>query len=391
MKAIIFSFISWKTFVLLCALAAAAILPANYLYSPVDLRIRFPYLYWIWSNFDGLQYILIGQAGYVFGQQPYFPFYPWLMRLLFSFSTSTPYLYRALIISNAAFFLSLFVLWRIMAIDGYSHLRYLLLFLIAIYPTSFYYGAAYNDSLFFLLATLSLLSARKKNWLAAGLCGGMASLTRLNGLAIFFPVVIEYFVSVNGLDAIAKQWNIRSWVGQWRKFFAWKRYFTDGFFGIFLIAAGFFIHLYNIQTIFGNWRQLFTSMDNWRQNIPTFPLQVMWRYLKIILINSPAETNYWVAVVEVLSVCFYIFFLAIYWKKIRLSYWIFFLISILIPGITGTFQGMPRYSLHVYPFFLMLTLFFYQLPRWAKITYVCLSLSLAFLFIALFTRGYFIA
>jgi hypothetical membrane protein len=64
--------------------------------------------------------------------------------------------------------------------------------------------------------------------------------------------------------------------------------------------------------------------------------------------------NYWVAVVEFLAVIFSVFLLLWSWRKIRSLYWVFFAVSLLIPALTGTFQGMPRYALHLYPFFLEL-------------------------------------
>jgi hypothetical protein len=99
--------------------------------------------------------------------------------------------------------------------------------------------------------------------------------------------------------------------------------------------------------------------------------------------------NYWVAVVELLAILFSLFMLFWSWRKIRLSYWFFFAISLLIPALTGTFQGMPRYALHLYPFFLALT-FFWQKSYWpTKLTYVLFSIIIFLFGICLFTRGYF--
>ncbi len=65
--------------------------------------------------------------------------------------------------------------------------------------------------------------------------------------------------------------------------------------------------------------------------------------------------------------------------------------SILIPSLTGTFAGMPRYGLHLYPFFLSVAMLLEKRPLMVKATYVAISLALLFIGICYFTRGYFFA
>ena len=133
------------------------------------------------------------------------------------------------------------------------------------------------------------------------------------------------------------------------------------------------------------------SMVAWEQDKFVFPLQVFWRYLKIIfLYPEKFDFVYWVAILELASTVFY-FLLATYsLKKLRLSYAILMFVSLLITTLTGTFQSMPRYVLHLFPAFLSLAI----LTEKNKIIFwgtVILFLIMSLTFVALFTRGYFIA
>jgi hypothetical protein len=132
-------------------------------------------------------------------------------------------------------------------------------------------------------------------------------------------------------------------------------------------------------------------MDVWRQNVPTVPLQVFWRYLKIILFYPQRDIIYLVALIELFFVIFYIAIIIYSFKKIRFSYWLFLIVSILIPATTGTFAGMPRYGLHMYPLYLSVAILLSKSNTIIRIIYFLISLLLMLAAITLYTRGYFIA
>jgi hypothetical protein len=132
-------------------------------------------------------------------------------------------------------------------------------------------------------------------------------------------------------------------------------------------------------------------MKPWGQDKLVLPPQTMWRYIKILYLNSKLSLDYWVAFFEIGFFIFYIIVLIYSIKRIRLSYWLLFAISIAIPALTGTFQGMPRYGLHLYPLFLSIGIFLHNKNIYTQVGYFAVSLVLLFIFVALFTRGYFIA
>lgn len=373
-KKIIGSYVLWRIALFFFAVAATYFIPFRKAFTAINYGWEPPYYLYIWGNFDGYHYMKIAEGGYLPHLYPFFPLFPFLIRLLIEILHMPFYLRGGQLISNASFIASLFVVGKLLLLDKKKALVPLVFLIVFLFPTSFFYTAVYNDSLFFLLATTTIYFARKKSWVVSSLFGALTTLTRLNGLALIFLIGFEYLSTVKSFKTI----NL-------------EKILKDKIYTIFLIPLTFIGFLAYVHRISGNFMNLFSSMAQWNQDKLTFPLQVFWRYLKILFLVSPGTLVYWVAVLELGFVLFYIFLLIFSYKKIRSSYWIFFALSILIPSLTGTFAGMPRYGLHLYPFFLSIALFLQKKSLYVKVLYFTISLIMLFLLVSLFTRGYFVA
>ena len=146
-----------------------------------------------WQRFDTLWYLRIAAQGYAphDGSTVYFPLYPMLIRLLGTLFAGN-YLLAALVISNLAFAGVLFCLYRLTERQlGGTGARRSTLYL-AIFPTAFFFLAAYTESLFLLLTLAAFLSAHEKRWWLAGTLGFLASLTRLQGVVLVVPLLYMY-------------------------------------------------------------------------------------------------------------------------------------------------------------------------------------------------------
>lgn len=388
-KRILALFLTWKGLAFAGAFLAIYMLPLQISFvTDAEYKRTFPYFIWIWGNFDGFHYMNISKHGYTFYQHPFFPLYPALMYILFH-SFHIYRLFGGQIISNLCFFISLFVLYKLVQLDKKSFFP-LLGIIIILFPTSFYYGAIYNDSLFFLLATLSIYFARKRKFGWAGIVGALATLARLNGLALCFIILFEYLTSKN--EKLEKTWDMSHLFKQVkRKLLSPKYFLKEKIYAILAIPAAFVSYLVYTQIFFNDWTLVFTGMKVWNQDHVTFPLQVVWRYLKIMSLFQFTNTVYIVAMLELFFVFFYVAMMIYGYKKIRFSYWLFFVISIIIPSLTGTFQGMPRYGLHIYPFFLTVALLLEHKSLVIKILYFVIAIILLLYCLTLFTRGYFVA
>jgi hypothetical protein len=59
---------------------------------------------------------------------------------------------------------------------------------LAVFPFSFIYDKIYSESLFLLLTVLAVATAHREQWARAGVYGGLAALTRPNGILIAVPL-----------------------------------------------------------------------------------------------------------------------------------------------------------------------------------------------------------
>lgn len=370
-KKILLLFLSWKIIVLIFALVAPRFfsVPQNqWRYLGNTLYPNAPYLEWIWANFDGVRYLEIAKNGYAGFNFAYFPLLPWTVGFLQKIF-STHFLETALVACNLAFLISLFVVYKIALLDYNKKIALKTLFFLLIFPVSFYYGAVYTESFYFLLATLSFYCARKSNWVLAGIFGYIAGLSRFVGVALFPALIIEW-LSQNQLTL--------------KSFFKTKGYF------IFLTLMGVVTYGLFLQLKHGDFFLFQKALSDWKQDKFVFPVLVVWNYIKNVLVfPEKFRFTYWVMNLELFSTFCY-FALAIYaLRKVRLSYGVFMLVSLMIPICTGALESMPRYILHLFPAFLALAILLGKNKFIFRLT-LLIFLVLSFIFVSLFTRGYFI-
>lgn len=364
MKRIIALFVTWKVAILLFALIAPLFLTLNqkswlgFFHATVIL----PYPFWIWANSDGVNYLDIARNGYIYPNFAFFPLLP-LLTFLVNDLFNVPNTLAGLLVSNISAFLSFVMLYKITLLDFNKRIAWRTLILFAAFPVSFYLGAVYADSLFFFLSTSCFYFARKKKWFWAGLFGYFATLTRLVGIVLFVALVVEWFLQHRKLKLPPVS--------------------------LFLAPLGIVTYGTYLKLLFGDFFLFQKAMIHWNQEKVVFPLQVVFRYIKIFLFASK-NIVYFVAVVEFVATFFYFFLAGYVFKKVRISYGIFMLGVFLLPTFTGTFQSMPRYILHVFPAFIALALLTKKSKKRFWIT-ILGFLILQGIFVALFTRGYFVA
>jgi hypothetical protein len=136
----------------------------------------------VWERWDTGWYLKIAAFGYdpADGTASFAPLYPWLTGLLGRLTGN--YLFSALLISNLAALAVFILLYEVARAEGLTGEQpvFAVLFL-GFFPSAFFLLAAYTDSLFLALVLGAWLAARREKWLPAGLLGGLAALTRLQG------------------------------------------------------------------------------------------------------------------------------------------------------------------------------------------------------------------
>ncbi|MBU1031781.1 glycosyltransferase family 39 protein [Patescibacteria group bacterium] len=330
--------------------------------------------FFAWANFDGEHYLSIAIFGYKHLEQAFFPVYPILMSF---FSKPDPYdlftslvnsTLAGLIISNVSFVLALIFLWELIRIDFSKKIAYLTIILLLIFPTSFYFGAVYNESLFLLLSVLVFYSARKGKWFVAGVLGLIASATRVFGILLLPALLIEIWQQK--ADFSKAFWVLLVPFGLGA--YMWYLYLT----------IGDPIAFYNLQRLIGEQHQ---------PGITTLP-QVYFRYIKMMATTSIQNPIFQTVVLEFLvGLAFFLLPIYGYFKKIRFSYLIYAMIGFVAPTIQGSFSSTPRYVLILFPSFLAAAIFVTKLPKLIKVVFLLLSFFVLIIETALYLRGYWVA
>ena len=139
---------------------------------------------------------------------------------------------------------------------------------------------------------------------------------------------------------------------------------------------------YNELTVFGEQRQ---------GSLITLP-QVFYRYINILFTVSAKTITYWAAIAEFISAVLIIVLLIYgYIKKMRPSYLLFGVMSLVLPSLTGSFSSLPRYSLLIFPIFISLGIFLSTKKLAIKAFFYLFLGLLLIIETSLFLRGYWVA
>lgn len=225
---------------------------------PLLIQILFlPEKNYSWNYWDAPHYIYLAQEGYTNSGDPanfivFLPLYP-LVLSAFNFLKNPEMV--GVITSLSFFLLACLVLSKLLRLSYPEKFVQRFLILLAIFPTSYFFGAPYTESLFLLLFALSFYFFRKGSFTLSGISSGLASLTRPFGILLVPSLFFGWFKNKN-----KKFWHLFS------------------LFVPTLIAIGIYLYL-NYQT-YGNllaFQKILT--ENWQKKFeyPWVSLLDSWR------------------------------------------------------------------------------------------------------------------
>jgi len=320
----------------------------------------------IWNTWDTHHYLNIAQYGYSSSTVDerhiliaFFPLYPFLIKILALVLQN--YLLSALLVSNIAYIFAVFYLYKLVRIDFEKEdaLRSIIYF--SIFPTAYFLHAAYTESLFLALTIASFYYARKDRWALSGVIGMLAATTRITGIILLPVLVIEYLSQRE-----YKKENIR-------KDILW----------ILVIALGFVLYLILNYITYGDPLRFLEIQSGHFSKHLAIPTEGFFSAWTGIFWGTPAIslTFGWFEIIFSilgLILIIYSFF------RLRLSYSLYALVTWLIVTSTSFWLSIPRYTLSIFPIFIVLAI----LGRRKEINYTVIFLSLIFyaLFLSLFVR-----
>lgn len=319
---------------------------------------------WIWNRWDSLRHIRIAKIGYVgVGADKAdligFPLYPWLV-WLFSLIFQN-YLLSAFIVSSLALIAAGLLLHKLVLIDLPESVAWNSVWFMLIFPTAYFLHINYNESLFIALAIGCFLAARQEQWLLAGILGIFLCLTRLNGLVIVPALLIEVFLQYRAN---------RRWQWQW----LWILVVPLGF-GIYLLlnqyAAG---DAFAFTAIGKEYYQKSLSAP-WVGIVGLYDL--MWRpEISRTQMHGVQEIVFTVLGAVGTIACGFL---------LRPSYTVWMAGNWLLFVSSGLILSVPRYTLVMFPIFILFARFAER--RFWNSVITGWSLLFLALFVALFVQG----
>ena len=214
-------------------------------------------------------------------------------------------------------------------------------------PLAFVLFAPYSEALFLLLAIACFWFLRRRDWFLAGLIGGLAALTRQQGILLFLPAIWELWKFHNfELRSTARDW--RSWAG------------------LFLIPLGLLLWLIYRAWGLGDMQPNMSSFHNLVYSILISPSatkvvsvqRFMWPWQALTLaLRQFAQTPDYRLFIDLALGIGFIVILVIVWKYLRVSYRIYVVSIALVSfayhtGPIYPYMGLPRHLFLAFPVFI---------------------------------------
>jgi hypothetical protein len=218
--------------------------------------------------------------------------------------------------------------------------------------------------------------ARRGNWIAAGICGALATSTRIIGVALFPAFIVEAYLSRSqGIYHQLKKCLL----------------------ACFISSLGLLLYMWFMFQRTGNPFEFMTSLNAvyGAQRSDSFVLlpQVLYRYVFKILpsINYSYFPQFFSTYLEFVSGILFLILSVISFFKLRLSYAVFLAVGYLIPTLSGSFSSFPRYALVLFPAFILIAIYLEKIPGWTKWVLAIFGGIFLSLATSYFSRGYWIS
>lgn len=345
-----------------------------------------------WGNFDGVHYLSIIKKGYLKVDliQAFFPVYPYLSKILNQVLHNA--FLSSFLVSNGAFIGFLYVWYRFITEEFSKRIALLSTAFLLIFPTSFFFGALYTESLFMLFVIGTFWATKQKKYWIAALCIALASATRVTGILLLPAVLLEIVwpkLQLNTKKISFKKLSKEFFAGfaKLPKYFVPLAIVSLGSLGLFLYMAYLYKHFddpmyfFHVQSEFGGGVR--------QENLVSYP-RVLFRYLKILLTVRPIDLKYYSYFQDLVASTVGLGIILYSATKTRLSYVVFSLLAFVVPTLTGTFSSMPRYLLICFPIFIVFALWAEKSKTFKYIWFISSGILLV-LNTVLFIQGYWVA
>lgn len=308
-------------------------------------------------RYDAGHYMHLANQGYNRQEAAFFPLFPLAVRAithLMHASPQTGVLLTSWIFAIAA--AVVFYKWIEFELRNRKSKvsPWMALFLLAIFPTSFYMAAGYSESLFFFLSVSSLYAYRSKHYLLAGIFLAIATAARVQAgaLAVFYLV-----------DYLFEQ--------------PWRHHWPDKIklLPVVLSPLGIGSYMIFLWRAYHNPFEFIVAQHNWGR--------LSGNFVHNMLSSVTPPYLFWYVPVMLI-------FLWLIYKQLGKSWLIYSLVYLLIPLSSGRLDSLNRYLLALPPVFLALSLYEPVSPKHLKYIYIVSSGFILAWNVLLYTNNYWV-
>jgi uncharacterized MnhB-related membrane protein len=283
------------------------------------------------TNPYGYQQVYPGDLGlYIV----FYPLFPWLGGALNAL-IHAPVL-SAFIVAGVASVVLGPLFYRLVKHDESPDVALRATWFLLIFPTAYFLHIGYTEALFLALVIGSFLAARTGRWWLAGLVGGLAALTRINGLVLLLALPVE----------AATQWYMTP---------PEARRFRWDWLAIGLVAVGFGVYLALNWALYGTpFQFLIVQHDHWYKSLAS-PLDAINGALGWFSSDDP-DSRLMYGFMELLFVGIGAVGTLVAAFRFRPSWFAWMLGNLVLFVSTSFLLSTPRYVLTLFPLFVALAL-----------------------------------
>lgn len=308
-------------------------------------------LFTAWSHWDALRYLHIAQYGYQKNADfAFFPLFPLLTACISYFLGSWSYLFVGTLLSNGAFLVTLLFLYQLAQETAGAKVARRAVLYLSIFPTAFFFFAAYNESLFLVFLLGSFLAMRRQRWWLAGSLGFFAALTRSAGIMLVLPFLYEL-------------WQAREHTG------ATILSQLNKLFSVALIPVGTLFYCVYCWITVKNPLAFITAQDAYGRHLE-WPWQGLWQGITTLLFAQPfGSANQAHLLLDSSATLGFLLLAMLGWRKLPFSYslWVavLFLYILLDPAMDkpDILLSNQRFVLEMFPAFITLAFLGIKHPR----------------------------
>jgi uncharacterized MnhB-related membrane protein len=283
------------------------------------------------TNPYGYQQVYPGDLGlYIV----FYPLFPWMGGALNAL-IHAPVL-SAFIVAGVASVVLGPLFYRLVKHDESPDVALRATWFLLIFPTAYFLHIGYTEALFLALVIGSFLAARTGRWWLAGLVGGLAALTRINGLVLLLALPVE----------AATQWYMTP---------PEARRFRWDWLAIGLVAVGFGVYLALNWALYGTpFQFLIVQHDHWYKSLAS-PLDAINGALGWFGSDDP-DSRLMYGFMELLFVGIGAVGTLVAAFRFRPSWFAWMLGNLVLFVSTSFLLSTPRYVLTLFPLFVALAL-----------------------------------